>query len=218
MSWASGESGNILTGKRVVSFKRRIQMESTHSELRMIAVLCADCTGILARTLDCGLQRYGNAHSISYMIQKPDSDWCLVAQLTKKTKVRLVFRFGWIQGLRCCHQDSFSLFLFSHPFLPVDFILKQAVSHMAKWTPAVLVLILVAQPPQWEKSFSLPVVSASIPGLALVNLHGSRDYRPTVALPIALALGRWSAPYPWECRSMATREKIKLLVSGKGEE
>ena len=121
----------------------------------------------------------------------------------------MVFRFGWIQGLRCGHQDSFSLFLFSCPFFPVDFILKQAVSHVAKWTPAAPASILVAQQPEGEKSFCLPIVSASVPGLALMTLHGSRDCRPTVA--VALALGGGSAPYSWECRSVASQEKIKLL-------
>lgn len=45
----------------------------------------------------------------------------LSAQVTKN-RIRVVFRLGWIQVLRCYHQDSFSL---SASFFSVDFILKQ---------------------------------------------------------------------------------------------
>lgn len=69
----------------------------------------------------------------------------LLAQLTKETKIRLVFRFGWIQGLRCCHQASFSLFLSSCPFFSVDFVLKEALSHMAVGIPAAPASVLIAQ-------------------------------------------------------------------------
>lgn len=100
----------------------------------------------------------------------------LLAPVTK-TRIRFIFRLGWIQVLRYCHQDSLSLS--SYPlaqFFFLDFVLKRAISHMAICIPAAPASVLVAQQPQWKESFFLPIVSANVPGLALIDLYGSHDY------------------------------------------
>ena len=93
----------------------------------------------------CRLWGYGNGHSISYkyrtLIQTGVSfQGYLLALITKKNRIGFVFWLGWVQVLRCFSSglETLSSFLPPAPFFSVDFVPKQALSHMTIWTPAAL--------------------------------------------------------------------------------